>query len=219
MDLETCGLAGSTIFLSGMLVSQEDTWQCAQLWARDYSEEKSILHTFWSMVSGHEVLVTFNGKSFDWPQIQARSTVHRLGRDPSLLPAQTDVVPLPSGTNPWRPDGSTPLGPGQTGTDTPPPSLAQLDLLHHARRAWKTSLPNCRLQTLERYLCGRARFDDIPGHLIPAAYHEYVQTGDTRQVRRILHHNALDLLTLLQITLRVMEATTTTEPARRRRAS
>ena len=42
---------------------------------------------------------------------------------------------------------------------------------------------------------------DIPGSRIPEAYHHYVQTGDTTDVRSILHHNALDLVTLLQLSL------------------
>jgi uncharacterized protein YprB with RNaseH-like and TPR domain len=61
-------------------------------------------------------------------------------------------------------------------------------------------------------LCGRVRYDDIAGRSIPAAYHEYVRSGDPRQVRRVLHHNALDLLTLLQIALRLMDALQLPQP-------
>ena len=81
------------------------------------------------------------------------------------------------------------------------PEIGHFDLLHHARRRWKSQLPNCKLQTLERYICGRNRVGDIPGRDIPLAYHDYVRTGNTEQVRSILHHNALDLVTLLQLSL------------------
>jgi hypothetical protein len=74
-----------------------------------------------------------------------------------------------------------------------------LDLLVEARRLWKGRLPNCRLQTLERHLCGRNRMGDIPGWAIPDAYHRFVQTGDARVLRDILHHNLLDLLTMAQL--------------------
>jgi uncharacterized protein YprB with RNaseH-like and TPR domain len=80
-----------------------------------------------------------------------------------------------------------------------PPDVLHVDLLHHARRRWRTVLPDCRLQTIERQLCGRHRVGDIPGEEIPAAYHHFVRTGDARDMLTVLHHNALDLLTLAAI--------------------
>jgi uncharacterized protein YprB with RNaseH-like and TPR domain len=83
-----------------------------------------------------------------------------------------------------------------------PRSVAQLahcDLLHLARRRWRDQVPDCRLQTLEQHVCQRQRRGDLPGQLVPAAYHDFVRTGETRQVREILHHNLLDLITLLQL--------------------
>jgi len=74
-----------------------------------------------------------------------------------------------------------------------------LDLLHEARRRWKHTLPNCRLQTLESHLCQRVRQGDIPGSAIPDAYHRFVDTGDARELADILHHNLLDLLTMAQL--------------------
>jgi len=78
-----------------------------------------------------------------------------------------------------------------------------LDLLHVSRRAWKKQLPNCRLQTLEAHICGRHREDDIPGYAIPQAYHDFVRTGDARQMVQTLHHNRLDLITLADLMLRL----------------
>ena len=78
-----------------------------------------------------------------------------------------------------------------------------LDLLHAARRVWKPGLPDCRLQTLERCICGRMRSDDIPGHLIPDAYHAYVRTGNARDMVKVLDHNFLDLVTLADIMTRL----------------
>ena len=84
------------------------------------------------------------------------------------------------------------------------------DLLHHARRVWKHSLPNCKLQTLELYLCGRTRVDDVPGYQIPAAYHEFVAThaatgGGAHLMAPILHHNALDILTMAELVCKAGE--------------
>ena len=90
--------------------------------------------------------------------------------------------------------------------DLPPPDgppdnrmPPHLDLLHDARRRWKGQLPNCRLQTLEGYLCRRRRRGDIPGGDIPDAYHQFVRDGDARRLRAIVHHNLLDMLTMVQL--------------------
>jgi hypothetical protein len=49
-------------------------------------------------------------------------------------------------------------------------------------------------------LCNRHRRDDLGGALVPAAYHEFVRSGDARPVGAILH----DLVTLVQVTLRLL---------------
>lgn len=95
-----------------------------------------------------------------------------------------------------------------------PPQPLHVDLLHHARRRWRTVLPDCRLQTIEWQLCRRRRVGDIPGEEIPAAYHHFVRTGDARDMLTVLHHNALDLLTLADIALAL---TSSAAPVRRTR--
>ena len=178
LDLETCGLGSSMVFLAGVVLADDcGRLLLKQLLARDYSEERSLLHGLWEVCCGRQVLVTFNGKSFDWPVVQDRSTLHRLGRRVAGAQAQ-----------------QAPRGPADAR-----PELTHCDLLHHCRRKWKSRLPNCKLQTLETYICGRRRSGDIPGRLIPRVYHDYVRSGDPGQLRRVLRHNALDLITLLQL--------------------
>jgi uncharacterized protein YprB with RNaseH-like and TPR domain len=77
---------------------------------------------------------------------------------------------------------------------------AHLDMLDIAKRRWAKYLPNCRLTTLESHLLNRHREGDIPGSLIPAAYHRFVRTGNPSELTRIIYHNALDLITLAQLT-------------------
>ncbi|MFB3890429.1 MAG: ribonuclease H-like domain-containing protein [Phycisphaerae bacterium] len=165
MDIETCGLAGTAIFLVGTMSFAEGQLIFEQHLARDYSEEPAILRAFLSRLEGAGVLVTFNGKAFDMTQVRERAAFHAI-----------EV---------W----SGPRGEG-------PPHL---DLLQESRRRWKKSLPNCKLQTLERHLCGRLRTGDIPGWAIPDAYHRFVSTRDARQIRDIVHHNMLDLLTMAEL--------------------
>lgn len=167
-DLETCGFAGSMVFLIGIIRQDGSETVVEQLLARDYREERSVLCAMLEHVASYPLLVSFNGKSFDWPMVRDRSECHRLGRLRGLAPAH-------------------------------------VDLLHHARRKWKHELPDCRLQTLERMVCGRRRYNDIPGFAVPAAYHRYVATGETGDMTAILHHNALDLATLYELALRITQ--------------
>jgi len=79
-----------------------------------------------------------------------------------------------------------------------------LDLLHEARRRYKGKFPNCKLQTLEARVCGRWRHGDIPGELIPRAYHDFVRTKDPLIIQNIIHHNALDIVTMSEVLLRLL---------------
>ncbi len=197
LDLETCGLAGSMLFLVGLVRHDGDELVLEQLLARNYAEEQAVLHTLWQIAAESSLLVTFNGKCFDWPLVHDRSTYHRIGRV-----AEWDAIAD-------RPPLQLPLGP----TDARP-DLQHVDLLHHARRRWRDRLPDCRLQTLERFLCGRHRSGDIPGREIPDAYHRYVATGRTGEMQAILHHNALDLVTLLQLAMLLTRGENTDESQR-----
>jgi len=74
-----------------------------------------------------------------------------------------------------------------------------VDLLHHSRRRWKAELPDCKLQTLESYICDRRREGDVPGSVVPEVYRQFVKTGDTQFLGDVFHHNALDLITLIEL--------------------
>ncbi|NIM71370.1 MAG: exonuclease, partial [Xanthomonadales bacterium] len=63
---------------------------------------------------------------------------------------------------------------------------------------------DCRLQTVERYVCGRRRVGDVPGAQIPEVYHRFVETGDARLVAPILRHNAQDLVTVAEVLLKCL---------------
>jgi uncharacterized protein YprB with RNaseH-like and TPR domain len=84
-----------------------------------------------------------------------------------------------------------------------PVRAAHLDLLHVGRRVWGSRLPDCKLQTLETFICGRVREGDIPGSEIPEAYHEFVRTRNAAQMVEILRHNFLDLVTLAELMTRM----------------
>jgi tetratricopeptide (TPR) repeat protein len=85
---------------------------------------------------------------------------------------------------------------------TPPPTanLPHLDLLLPARRLWRHSLSSCALGSLEREVLGVLREqDDVPGGVIPYLYRDYLRTGDAREMKRVLYHNAVDILSLVTL--------------------
>ena len=77
LDIETTGLSRTPLFLIGLLYFDGDNIIVDQLFARDYSEEASVLHYFSEFVPRFNALVTFNGKTFDVPFIRDRMIYHR----------------------------------------------------------------------------------------------------------------------------------------------
>jgi len=80
------------------------------------------------------------------------------------------------------------------------------DLLFPSRRLWRRALPDCSLGTLEAHLLGVERTEeDVPGALIPGLYLDYLRSGDTTAMARVLYHNAVDVLTLVGLASTVLE--------------
>lgn len=80
LDTETTGLAGGTgtyAFLVGIGWWDASGLQVEQFFMRDFSEEHSILQELKTRLAERSVLVTFNGKSFDWPLLENRFTMTR----------------------------------------------------------------------------------------------------------------------------------------------
>ncbi len=80
LDTETTGLAGGTgtyAFLVGLAWWESGGLRVEQLFMRDHDEEHSILLEIANRLAERPVLVTFNGKSFDWPLLQNRFRMTR----------------------------------------------------------------------------------------------------------------------------------------------
>jgi uncharacterized protein len=80
LDSETTGLAGGTgtyAVLIGLAWWESGGLRIEQLFLRDYDEEHSVLLELADRLKQRPVLVTFNGKSFDWPLLQSRFRMTR----------------------------------------------------------------------------------------------------------------------------------------------
>jgi uncharacterized protein YprB with RNaseH-like and TPR domain len=80
LDTETTGLAGGTgtyAFLVGLAWWDAGGLQIEQLLMRDFAEEHSVLHELAQRAAERPVLITFNGKTFDWPLLENRFTMTR----------------------------------------------------------------------------------------------------------------------------------------------
>jgi uncharacterized protein YprB with RNaseH-like and TPR domain len=80
-----------------------------------------------------------------------------------------------------------------------------IDLLHIARRLWRSSLPDCTLSTIEGHILGVQRTEqDVPSSWIPDMYLDYLRTGNTAEINRIIYHNAIDVLSLVTLTGQIL---------------
>jgi len=94
LDTETTGLAGGTgtyPFLIGIAWWDAGGLQVEQLLMRDFSEEHSVLLELAERIAERPVLVTFNGKTFDWPLLENRYLMTRSIQVPQLA-AHLDLL-------------------------------------------------------------------------------------------------------------------------------
>lgn len=165
LDTETTGLAGGSgtyPFLIGVGRITGEGFTIKQFFMREYAEERSQLAALEAHLEEFDVLITYNGKSYDQPLLETRYRMNRC-----------------------RPPFSR---------------MRHLDLLHGARRLWKLRLESCKLIQLEQQILGVCREGDLPGHIIPYVYFEYLRNAEADQLVPIFHHNAIDILTLACLT-------------------
>ena len=94
LDTETTGLAGGTgtyAFLVGLGWWDAGGLEVEQFLMRDFTEEYSLLLELAARITERPVLVTFNGKSFDWPLLENRFAMTRSIEAPKLA-AHLDLL-------------------------------------------------------------------------------------------------------------------------------
>jgi uncharacterized protein len=102
LDTETTGLAGGSgtyAFLVGIAWWEGGGLEMEQFFMREYSEERALLFALRERIAEHPVLVTFNGKSFDWPLLETR---YRMSRKISPPTPAAHLDFLHPARNLWR---------------------------------------------------------------------------------------------------------------------
>ena len=86
LDTETTGLAGGTgtlPFVLGWVRWNGTSWVTEQYILEKPGKERGMLQMLTQRLEGVDVLVTYNGKSYDWPLIKSRCIMNRL-KEPVL---------------------------------------------------------------------------------------------------------------------------------------
>lgn len=96
IDTETTGLArgaGTYAFLVGVGGFEDDQFVLRQYFMPDFGHEEALLDLLAINLDARHGIVSFNGRSFDWPILEARYAMAR--RDPpSVQPPHLDLLPL-----------------------------------------------------------------------------------------------------------------------------
>ena len=75
----------------------------------------------------------------------------------------------------------------------------QVDLLHYARRFWKTVIGDCSLKAVESRVLGFTRELDVAGEDIPLIWLEFLRTGRPGILPVVFDHNVMDITSLARL--------------------
>src|SRR4051812_23689036 len=178
IDLETTGLsggAGTLAFLVGCGYFDLGAFQVRQFLLTSHAAERALLTAVAEFFDGADLIVTYNGKTFDVPVMETRWMFHRL-RMPLSDVAHFDM--LHPARRLWR---------------------------SRAGAGGDIEEAGCRLSTLEHTLFEVARVGDVPGFEIPGRFFNFIRSGDPRPLEPVLEHNRLDLVSLAAVMARAVQ--------------
>ena len=178
LDTETTGLVGGSgtyAFLVGLAWWDSGGLQVEQLFMRDFGEEHSLLLALDERLAERRVLVTFNGKSFDWPLLETRFRMTRCIA-PRTPAAHLDF--LHPARQLWR------------------PRLGSVRLSELERHVLHVSTGSKLDWT---------RDGDMNSGDIPEAYFSFVRGGLCAPLVPVFQHNQMDLRGLAALAGHVLE--------------
>jgi uncharacterized protein YprB with RNaseH-like and TPR domain len=178
LDTETTGLAGGSgtyAFLVGVAWWDSGGLQVEQFFMRNFAEEHSLLLALDARMAERRVLVTFNGKSFDWPLLETRYRMTR-AIAPRIPALHLDL--LHPARQLWR------------------PRLASVRLAELERHVLRVS-PGSRLDW--------SRDFDVDSSQIPEIYFNFVRGGSAEPLVPVIRHNQMDLRGLAALAGHMLE--------------
>jgi hypothetical protein len=181
IDLETTGLsggAGTLAFLVGCGYFDAGAFQVRQFLLPSHSSERALLSLVADFLEDADLIVTYNGKTFDVPVMETRWSFHRLEM-PEI--GGEDGVPHFDMLHPARRLWKKSVESGILSVE---------------------NAEGCRLSTLERALFDVRRVGDVPGMEIPGRFFRFVRSGDAAPLEPVLEHNRIDLVSLAAVTAR-----------------
>jgi uncharacterized protein YprB with RNaseH-like and TPR domain len=197
IDLETTGLsggAGTVAFLVGCGYFDLGAFQVRQFLLMSHSAERALLAAVAEFFDDAELIVTYNGKTFDVPVMETRWLFHRMEM-PSI--GGPGGVPHFDMLHParrlWKKRSGAPVASDFSRTDA---GSSRTDVNDDG---------GCRLSTLERRLFDVQRIGDVPGMDIPSRFFRFVRSGDPRPLEPVLEHNRIDLVSLAAVTARALQ--------------
>ncbi len=75
----------------------------------------------------------------------------------------------------------------------------QVDLLHHARRLWRSITRDCSLKAIEREVLGVSRDMDVAGEDIPRVWLQFLRTGEPGILPVVFEHNLMDITSVARL--------------------
>src|SRR5687768_12930339 len=188
IDLETTGLsggAGTVAFLVGCGYFDLGAFQVRQFLLASHASERALLAAVAEFFEGADLIVTYNGKTFDLPVMETRWLFHRITPPLEGVPHFDMLHPA---RRLWR---------------------SRSPVARSVARSFSSATPEddgtcCRLSTLERLLFDVTRVGDVPGLEIPGRFFGFVRSGDPRPLEPVLEHNRLDLVSLAAVTARAV---------------
>lgn len=178
IDLETTGLsggAGTLAFLVGCGYFDLGAFQVRQFLLTSHAAERALLTAVAGFFDGADLIVTYNGKTFDVPVMETRWMFHRLRMPLADVPHFDMLHPA---RRLWR---------------------------SRAGAGGDIEEAGCRLSTLEHTLFDVRRIGDVPGSEIPGRFFNFLRSGDPRPLEPVLEHNRLDLVSLAAVMARAVQ--------------
>ncbi|MFX1235383.1 MAG: ribonuclease H-like domain-containing protein [Promethearchaeota archaeon] len=173
LDIETMGTYNSPIIIIGIGFFRNQTFEIHILFARDFSEEITLLEHFKNEIIPHfKCFVTYNGKSFDIPYIANRFLYY-------------------FDNNPMITDQDTPYEDFNT-------KFHHIDLYHNCRRKFKEDFEGFTLTNMEKELLDIKRNLDIPGVLAGFFYKKYLEDPfrNGGLIKKVIEHNYYDIYSM-----------------------